>query len=96
VTLNDVLDQLNEGADQDLGAVVGVMDGLGKFDQADILENGTLHYVYAEDRIDGGYAVNPVLSVDPLFFRMVTDETVNQAGDALAAMHQDGFLVSTG
>lgn len=85
-------DQMNREADRDLGALVAVLDGQGHFDQADLVESGSL--VYQEIFNPNGSWEDPQtgfdvsLAVDPLHYPLVTDEAMKVIRETLEAMHE--------
>ncbi len=92
---NSLEEQMNEGADRDLGALVAVLDGHGMFDQADLIESGRLTYEVDDDSYDwnSGHAdFYADLLVDPLHYPMVSEDVYKILNDTLGAMHETNWF----
>jgi len=75
-----VLEAVNNDADQDLGAIVEVLDSRELFELADALEQSSLSYEFDSEWGDG-MSLKPVLQVAPRFLGLVD-------GDAFAIIEE--------
>lgn len=83
---DDYQASMDEQADQDLGTVVAVLDGEGRYAEAEILELCTLAYEAIPDNWTP-QRVQAVLNVDPLFIGQITEEIVETTNATLSQLH---------
>lgn len=91
MSISEVLDDLNESADRDLGAVVLALDAIGKGEQADLLVACELGYDFEDEWMEG-MGVRPALHTDPAVSALITDETIAFLGDQCERLRSDGFV----
>jgi hypothetical protein len=83
-------EDLNRTADQDLGTVVAVCDGMGRSDDGSLLEVCELRYDVADDTWNP-QIVTASLMVDPLLLTAVQESGVaDQLLDTLKQIHDGG------
>ena len=90
--ISNVLNSLNETADEDLGTVVDVLDSRGMFEAGDALENATLSYQFLSEWGDG-MSVEPVLSVPAKLLALVgVDGVAAVIEETCQSIAQDHFV----
>jgi hypothetical protein len=86
----ELQEDLNRTADQDLGTVVGVCDGMGRYDDGSLLEVCELRYHVAADTWNP-QIVKVSLMVDPLLLTTVQESGVaDQLLGTLNQLHDGG------
>jgi hypothetical protein len=86
----ELQEDLNRTADQDLGTVVGVCDGMGRYDDGSLLEVCELRYHVADDTWNP-QIVKVSLMVDPLLLTTVQESGVaDQLLGTLNQIHDGG------
>jgi hypothetical protein len=85
-------EDLNQSADQDLGTVVAVCDGMGRYDDGSLLEVCELRYHVADDTWNP-QIVTASLMTDPLLLTTVQQSDVAEPLlDTLKQLHDDDTM----
>lgn len=91
MSVSDVLETLNDGADRELGAVVLALDAMGEDAQADLLVACTLAYEFGSDWMDGMSAI-PVLSADPSVHGLLSNVTLDYLEARCRELNSNGYV----
>lgn len=89
--VSNVLTALNEAADQDLGAVVEVLDSRGLFEVADALEHASLGYEFDSEWGDG-MSVTPVLSLPAKVLGLIDEDVAGIIEETCRSLVEDAFV----
>lgn len=93
--ISNVLNALNETADQDLGAVVEVLDSRGLFEVADAMEHASLSYDFDSEWMDG-MSVTPVLRLAPRLLGLVDEAAFAIIDETCRSLVEDVFVKVAG
>jgi very-short-patch-repair endonuclease len=92
---HQMLEDLKDAADSDLGAAVAMVDAAGLFDQGDLLERAELRYEFAyevEEHWGDRVVMRRAVMIDPALLDVLTADALSVLKRGLVAMHGIGAM----